>query len=157
VGSRTSAERSSPSAGVLVSSSSHDKSLDFLHHGLSNQQHDLDGNITTQGGSYNYSVAMAKAGGGPCTSLTDDCGWFSTTVVCSCASSGTTSSVAEGELVLLSQSSPPQYPRFLSYPGSRVRGRDVLRQYKSCSQATDYSSSVLDYSSRGTHLLSNGF
>jgi hypothetical protein len=32
VGSRSFAERSSPPAGVLVSSSSHDRSVDFLHH-----------------------------------------------------------------------------------------------------------------------------
>jgi hypothetical protein len=32
VGSRSSAERSPPSAGVLVSSPSHDRSVDFMHH-----------------------------------------------------------------------------------------------------------------------------
>jgi hypothetical protein len=43
VGSRTSARQSSPLVEVLVSPSSHDKSVDFLHHGLSNQQHDCRG------------------------------------------------------------------------------------------------------------------
>ena len=38
VGSRTSAERSPPSAGVLVSTPSHDKSVDFLFHEVSSQQ-----------------------------------------------------------------------------------------------------------------------
>jgi hypothetical protein len=47
VGSRTSAEWSSPSEGVLVSQS-HDKSVDFLHHEVFNQQCKLDGYMTTQ-------------------------------------------------------------------------------------------------------------
>jgi hypothetical protein len=48
VGSRMSAERSPPSAGVLVSPPSHDKSVDFLHHGVSSQQHELDDYMTTK-------------------------------------------------------------------------------------------------------------
>jgi hypothetical protein len=48
MGSRTSVERSSPSAGVLVSPPSHDKSMDFLHHEVFGQQHELDDYTTIQ-------------------------------------------------------------------------------------------------------------
>jgi hypothetical protein len=48
VGSHTSVERSSPSTGVLVSPPSHDKSVDFLHHEVSSQQHKLDDYMTTR-------------------------------------------------------------------------------------------------------------
>jgi hypothetical protein len=48
VGSHTSAERSSPSAGVLVSPPSHDNSVDLLHGEVSSQQHELEDYTTTQ-------------------------------------------------------------------------------------------------------------
>jgi hypothetical protein len=48
MGSRISTERSSPLAGALVSPPSHDKSVDCLHHEVSNQQHKLDDYMTTR-------------------------------------------------------------------------------------------------------------
>jgi hypothetical protein len=48
VGSRASADWSSPSASVLVSPPSHDKSMDFLHHEVQHQQFTLDDCITNQ-------------------------------------------------------------------------------------------------------------
>jgi hypothetical protein len=48
VGSRASNERSFPSAGVLVSPTSYDKSMDFVHHEVSSPQCKLDDYMTTR-------------------------------------------------------------------------------------------------------------
>jgi hypothetical protein len=131
VGSRTSAKWSSPSAGVLVSPPSHDKSMDFLHHEVSSQPHKLDDYTTTREFReltdltapwsrlerivYWILVAPSSKGatsgcptvsavGGPCLPSID--AYNSTALACSCASSGTMFSEAGVGLMFLSATAP---------------------------------------------------
>jgi hypothetical protein len=96
---------------------------------------------------------MVATGGGSCTSSTDACG--STASVCCCASLGTTSSARGGGLVSLSVVAPP-FPRHPHHLGQWGPRRECPATIQVISSATDYSLVILDYTSRGIHLLPGG-